>query len=306
MTSTIYAGKVAKLIRLHGGSAVLGISDDVTAGDGLSRVTIPGMGLARARQAVAIGRLLKRVVASTFIDGLPFPAPAFLVDPVNKPFKLEVVGRLFSDGSHARLTGIPVGTKLEEPVVEFYLKDDSLHDPRMEFPKGFGDLKIPFCDLPGVNGTPSGDYRVALSAAGTNDLISQTSDLFTPFATSRKTGIRAVRDWFNICRNQTLSVLRALSEIFQRAGHELVDLKLEFGYRSGHVLQMDRITADEFRVYWNSEVGNCYDKEFFRRALRAVVGDVKRLEKKVLEEFLSRYSEVAAFLEEQASLIKSQ
>ncbi|HYE77597.1 MAG TPA: phosphoribosylaminoimidazolesuccinocarboxamide synthase, partial [bacterium] len=42
---------------------------------------------------------------------------------------LEVVVRNVAAGSLVKRLGIPEGTVLEPPILEFYLKNDSLHDP---------------------------------------------------------------------------------------------------------------------------------------------------------------------------------
>lgn len=42
---------------------------------------------------------------------------------------LEVVVRNVVAGSMSKRLGIPEGTELEQPIIEFYYKDDALGDP---------------------------------------------------------------------------------------------------------------------------------------------------------------------------------
>lgn len=50
-------------------------------------------------------------------------------DPRECVISVECVVRNICAGSMAKRYGIPEGTKLREPVFEFFLKSDSLHDP---------------------------------------------------------------------------------------------------------------------------------------------------------------------------------
>jgi phosphoribosylaminoimidazole-succinocarboxamide synthase len=54
---------------------------------------------------------------------------SIMPDPIQGAIPVECVVRNICAGSMAQRYGIPEGTKLREPVFEFFLGRDSLHDP---------------------------------------------------------------------------------------------------------------------------------------------------------------------------------
>ena len=67
-----------------------------------------------------------------------------------------------------------------------------------------------------------------------------------------------------------------LSELFHKAGIELVDIKLEFGRASdnGHIIISDEISPDTCRL-WDEADGNRLDKDRFRMDLSDVVASYR-------------------------------
>lgn len=61
-----------------------------------------------------------------------------------------------------------------------------------------------------------------------------------------------------------------LSELFDRAGIELVDFKLEFGVRNGELVLGDEFTPDSCRLR-DSDSGEPLDKDLFRKGQEGVV-----------------------------------
>ncbi|ALU11737.1 phosphoribosylaminoimidazole-succinocarboxamide synthase [Ignicoccus islandicus DSM 13165] len=63
-------------------------------------------------------------------------------------------------------------------------------------------------------------------------------------------------------RDLSLRINDILRELFERAGYELVDLKLEFGKRGDEFILIDELSPDVFRA-WKD--GSSYDKDLFRK-----------------------------------------
>ncbi len=61
----------------------------------------------------------------------------------------------------------------------------------------------------------------------------------------------------------TLKINDYLSELFERAGFKLIDMKLEFGIdKNGNIILIDEISPDSFRAHKD---GKSYDKDLFRK-----------------------------------------
>jgi len=101
--------------------------DDATAFDAIKKATIKGKGV------------LNNTIASYFFDllnqkGIKTHFIKQLSDREMLVYKVEiipveVVVRNLAAGSIVKRLGIPEKTKFEPPLVEFYLKNDELHDP---------------------------------------------------------------------------------------------------------------------------------------------------------------------------------
>jgi phosphoribosylaminoimidazole-succinocarboxamide synthase len=66
-----------------------------------------------------------------------------------------------------------------------------------------------------------------------------------------------------------LKVNDALQSILTKAGIELVDFKLEFGWHKGQIILGDEISPDTCR-FWDAKTGEKLDKDRFRRDLGKV------------------------------------
>lgn len=69
----------------------------------------------------------------------------------------------------------------------------------------------------------------------------------------------------------TFKVNAVLKPLFAAGGLKLVDYKLEFGRSEGELLLGDEFTPDGCRL-WDSETGEKFDKDRFRRDLGDVIG----------------------------------
>ena len=101
--------------------------DDTTAFDAQKKATIEGKGVLNNR------------LSEHFMTGLnAIGVPTHFIRRLNmreqlirmvEMIPLEVVVRNYAAGSITKRLGIPEGQQLPRPVIEFYYKDDALHDP---------------------------------------------------------------------------------------------------------------------------------------------------------------------------------
>ncbi|TAE53863.1 MAG: phosphoribosylaminoimidazolesuccinocarboxamide synthase [Nostocales cyanobacterium] len=101
--------------------------DDATAFNAQKRGTIQGKGSINCTiSSKLFQQLAAHGIKNHYIDS---PAPNQMRVRAVKIVPLEVVVRNIAAGSLCKQTGIPQGTMLENPLVEFYYKDDNLGDP---------------------------------------------------------------------------------------------------------------------------------------------------------------------------------
>jgi len=102
--------------------------DGLTAGDGARRSVLPGKGKLACRTTSNVFYLLEQEGIATHYVGM-------VGDDINlvircKMIPLEVVMRRIATGSYLkRNPNVAEGTRFDPPVVEFFYKDDALHDP---------------------------------------------------------------------------------------------------------------------------------------------------------------------------------
>ncbi len=124
----LYEGK-AKIIYTTDNAQVLRAyyKDDATAFNAQKRGNIAGKGEVNCTMSSYLFQKLEAAGIATHWHAQPSPRE-MLVRAV-KIVPLEVVVRNIAAGSLCQQTGIPLGTVLEKPLVEFYYKDDALGDP---------------------------------------------------------------------------------------------------------------------------------------------------------------------------------
>jgi len=106
---------------------VMHYRDDVSAFDGVKLAKLPLKGETNNKiNAYVMGRLAAAGIPTHFIRVLN--ERESLVKAM-KMIPVECVVRNVCAGSMAKRYGIPEGTKLAEPIFEFFLKSDALHDP---------------------------------------------------------------------------------------------------------------------------------------------------------------------------------
>ena len=124
----IYEGKAKKVYTTdQEGVFIQEFKDDATAGDGAKKGTIGDKGICNNKiSSVCFQMLEAEGVHTHFIEQLNERDMAVRR---LKIMPLEVVCRNIAAGSLSKRLGLPEGEVLPFAVVEFYLKDDALHDP---------------------------------------------------------------------------------------------------------------------------------------------------------------------------------
>ncbi|HEX2391192.1 MAG TPA: phosphoribosylaminoimidazolesuccinocarboxamide synthase [Casimicrobiaceae bacterium] len=106
---------------------VMHYRDDVSAFDGAKLAKLERKGETNNRiNAFVMGKLAQAGIASHFVSVLN--ERESLVRAM-KMIPIECVVRNVCAGSMAKRYGIEEGTRLPEPIFEFFLKSDALHDP---------------------------------------------------------------------------------------------------------------------------------------------------------------------------------
>ena len=127
-TTQLYEGKAKKVYNTTDENCyIVSYKDDATAFNGLKKGPIEGKGSINNRVSNYLMSLLEK-------EGIPTHVVEQLNDreTVVKKVKivpLEVIVRNIAAGSLSKRLGIPEGTKLASPVLEFCYKDDALGDP---------------------------------------------------------------------------------------------------------------------------------------------------------------------------------
>ena len=127
-TTQLYEGKAKKVYNTTDENCyIVSYKDDATAFNGLKKGTIEGKGSINNRVSNYLMSLLEK-------EGIPTHVVEQLNDreTVVKKVKivpLEVLVRNIAAGSLSKRLGLPEGTKLASPVLEFCYKDDALGDP---------------------------------------------------------------------------------------------------------------------------------------------------------------------------------
>lgn len=126
--SLLYEGKAKILYSTDEPEIILAhFKDDATAFNAHKRGSIAGKGEINCTISKALFQYLEvHGIPTHFIDS---PAPNQMRVVRLRILPLEVVVRNIAAGSLCQQTGLPLGTVLKQPLVEFYYKNDELGDP---------------------------------------------------------------------------------------------------------------------------------------------------------------------------------
>lgn len=124
----LYEGKAKKVFATDDPSIVLvDYKDDATAGDGAKKGTIRGKGVVNNKLTNNLMKMLEeKGVPTHFVQQLSDRET--LVKKV-QIVPLEVIVRNVAAGSFSKRLGVPEGTALQCPTLEFSYKNDEYHDP---------------------------------------------------------------------------------------------------------------------------------------------------------------------------------
>lgn len=124
----LYEGKAKKVFATDDADLVIvDYKDDATAGDGAKKGTIRGKGVVNNRLSNNLMKMLaEKGVPTHFVEELSDRET--LVKKV-EIVPLEVIIRNVAAGSLSKRLGLPEGTALKCPVLEFSYKNDELGDP---------------------------------------------------------------------------------------------------------------------------------------------------------------------------------
>jgi phosphoribosylaminoimidazole-succinocarboxamide synthase len=125
----LYEGKAKRLYAIPGYPDLLWqeFKDDATAFDAVKRGTIVNKGRINNQLTAYIFTFLgKAGIKNHFVELIS--ENEMIVKKV-KIIKIEVVGRNIAAGSLLKKTNFKEGQVLKTPIIEFYYKEDALHDP---------------------------------------------------------------------------------------------------------------------------------------------------------------------------------
>ena len=227
-------GKTKIIYDLGDGTVEIVSKDDITAGDGFQHDVITGKAELATRTTANVFELLNRSgIATHFIKRLD---SLRLLCKRCQMIPLEVVIRGTATGSYLkRNPQASEGQDLDAPLpVEFFIKDDSRHDPIVTFgPKGW-QLHPPK--------EPVSDENV----------IEEIESLLAPAEIEEITKI-------------TRRVFDVLFTAWARLDIKLVDLKLEFGRTDeGDLVVADVIDNDSWRIWPGGDKTRQLDKQVYR------------------------------------------
>ncbi|GBE57688.1 phosphoribosylaminoimidazole-succinocarboxamide synthase [bacterium BMS3Abin01] len=128
MPEKLYEGKAKKIFATDDPNLVSQqFKDDATAFDGTKKSQIVHKGVSNARISACLFRLLEdNGIATQLIEQT---AEDTLLTRKLDMYRVELVVRNYAAGSIVKRLGFEEGQKFKKPLVEYFLKDDSLHDP---------------------------------------------------------------------------------------------------------------------------------------------------------------------------------
>ena len=127
-TKALYEGK-AKIVYEtdEPDKLIVYFKDDATAGNGEKKGTIEGKGAINNEMSAYFFKMLKdRGIDSHFVEKI---SDREMVVKSLRMIALEVIVRNVAAGSLAKRLGLPEGTPLKTPVLEYCYKNDELGDP---------------------------------------------------------------------------------------------------------------------------------------------------------------------------------
>ena len=231
-------GKTKIVTDAGDGTVLIRSKDDITAGDGAQHDVIEGKAAASTTTTANVFRLLQNHgVPTHYVE--PVDAVTFRARRVDM-IPLELVARRIATGSFLdRNPGIADGTVFAEPVFEVFEKDDSSHDPLLEFDFAHDTLR---------RFVPNAKAALQLDDAHAGDLIREE-----PLSHSRYASITAAL--LAQLRDLTLRTFEIVEDAWATLGGTYADFKIECGFdhETGALLVADVIDSDSGRLRFGAK-----------------------------------------------------
>lgn len=124
----VYEGKAKRVYWTSDRDTVwIEFKDDATAFDGEKKAVIEGKGVLNASISTHLFKILQREgIPNHYIETL---SPKDMLAEAVNIVPVECVIRNITAGSLAKRMGVKEGITLKSPVLEYYYKNDELHDP---------------------------------------------------------------------------------------------------------------------------------------------------------------------------------
>ena len=216
--------------------------DDITAGDGVKREMLEGKAVLSTETTCNCFQLLERNGVKTHflgkMDDRGFKARHVQMIPI------ELVCRRIATGSYLkRCPDVAEGTRFDDPVLEFFWKDDSMHDPFMRWNDERARFDLYDAKQPVALGYLGELPRTAFGNLGDRIDVALCNDL----------------------NDITRGVFLLLEEAWARLNVTLVDLKIECGFTADDKLIVgDVIDNDSWRIWPGGDKSQMLDKQTFR------------------------------------------
>ncbi|MEX0616911.1 MAG: phosphoribosylaminoimidazolesuccinocarboxamide synthase [Candidatus Woykebacteria bacterium] len=259
-TRKIAEGKTKVIFPVPGDRSLVRIfhKDDITAGDGAKHDILSGKGAWAATTSNNCFTLLTDSGIPNHFVEQGQSANEQIVKKADM-IPLEVVARRIATGSYLkRNPQISEGHRFDELVAELFYKDDSKHDPLVEYDPQtkewvFYDAKL--TKRVGIIETA----RVIKSRAG---------NIIDP---------EAVGEMFSTLKE----VFIVLEHAWSTHNIQLVDLKIEFGLDAkGKLMVADVIDNDSWRLWPSGKKEAMLDKQVYRNLVAASKDDLEAIARK--------------------------
>ena len=209
-------------------------------------------------------------------------------------FPIEFIVRNIATGSLTKRLGIPEGTHLEKPLLEYCYKKDELNDPLISkdhiFSFGWAtenEIKIIDQMTLRINDLVTGmfraigiklvDFKLEYGKAWNKDTEKKEivlADEISP-DTCRLWDVKTEKKEIEKIDNQLNRINDFMVGMFRGIGIKLVDFKVEFGrYKNNdrkEIILADEISPDTCRL-WDINTDKKLDKDRFRKDLGNLIG----------------------------------
>ncbi len=262
----LYEGKAKKVFKTDQEKYyIVSYKDDATAFNGEKKGTIVGKGVVNNRMSNIMCQMLEsHGIKTHFVEELNERETVVKAVEI---VPLEVIVRNVAAGSFSKRFGVEEGTILNNPTLEFCLKDDAVvkaveivplevivrNVAAGSFSKRFG------VEEGTILNNPTLEFCLKDDALG-DPMINEYHILALGIATKEELDVMA---------KMTFKINELLKEYFLKIGVKLIDFKIELGRCDGAIILADEISPDTCR-FWDAETNKKLDKDRFRRDLGGV------------------------------------